>query len=253
MCRSHASMEAYSEASNLCVERPTTAQVNGAGFQRPRTGNARAFRVCADAGVCWARLRLHSLRFRTVAPPIARDAPSRTSMEGLAPSPQRPTRRRVCVMAKASAFGEGSGLTKELREGVASAFDTLSQWRDGIDAVNERYLNKVLDQTSDVARSMGWPEEVIGATRKHLMSISKAQTDMIDQVMDSWKHQLSSATSPMSIPPGFSRGMRGITSPFAGALPQFNPLEPWTFWFETAELWQSMWVAAAPRGDGRRH
>jgi hypothetical protein len=156
-------------------------------------------------------------------------------------------------MASASDFGNIPGMTRELRDGVASAFDTLSRWRDEIETVNERYVSKVLDQTSGVARSMGWPEEAVRATREYLEKISKTQTDMIDQIMETWKHQLTATTAPMSMPHSFTRQMTGATSAFSGAMPQFNPLEPWTFWFQAAEMWQRTWMPEFPQRGGRRH
>jgi hypothetical protein len=144
-------------------------------------------------------------------------------------------------------------MTKELRESVASAFDALSHWRNEIDTVNERYLHKVLDQTSETARSMGWPDEAISATRQHLMEISKAQTHMIDQIMDGWKDQLSSETAPMAMPRTLSRQMTGTASIFAEPMPQFNPLEPWKFWLQAAELWQRTWLPEPSQRNGRRH
>ena len=47
--------------------------------------------------------------------------------------------------------------------------------------------------------------------------------------------QLKSPT-PMEIPQRFA------TRPLAGAMPEFNPLTPWTFWMQAAEIWQRTWV-----------
>jgi len=127
------------------------------------------------------------------------------------------------------------GVTKEVREGVTAAFDALSNWRDEIETANERCLGKVLDQTSAVARSMGWPDQGVKTTRDYLEQISKAQTKMIDSLMEGWKEQLKSPT-PMAIPHRFTTG------PSAGGMPEFNPLTPWTFWMQAAEIWQRTWV-----------
>jgi hypothetical protein len=66
-----------------------------------------------------------------------------------------------------------SGMTNEMRYGVIAAFDALSNWRDEIETVNERCLGKVLDHTSAVARSMGWPNQAIRTTRDCLERTSK--------------------------------------------------------------------------------
>src|SRR5215467_8560185 len=100
-----------------------------------------------------------------------------------------------------------SGMTKEMRNGVIAAFDALSNWRDEIETANERCLGKVLDQTSAVARSMGWPDQAIRATREYLERTSKVQIEMIDQITDGWKQQLKSATAPMAVPRSFTGPM----------------------------------------------
>jgi hypothetical protein len=127
------------------------------------------------------------------------------------------------------------GVTKEVRERVTAAFDALSNWRDEIETANERCLEKVLDQTSAVARSMGWPDQAVKTTRDYLEQISRAQTKMIDSLMEGWKEQLKSPT-PTEIPHRF------MTGPSAGARPEFNPLMPWTFWMQAAEMWQRTWM-----------
>ena len=58
-------------------------------------------------------------------------------------------------MASSSEFANIPGMTREMRENVAAAFDALSNWKDEIETANERYLSKVLSHTSAVARSMG--------------------------------------------------------------------------------------------------
>jgi hypothetical protein len=134
------------------------------------------------------------------------------------------------------------GVTKEVREGVTAALDALSNWRDEIETANERCLGKVLDQTSAVARSMGWPDQAVKTTRDYLEQISKAQTKMIDGLMERWKKQLKSPM-PMEVP-------HRLTSGFSvGAKPEFNPLTPWAFWMQAAEMWQRAWMPDAAHKD----
>jgi len=129
------------------------------------------------------------------------------------------------------------GMTKEMRNGVIAALDALSNWRDEIESVNERCLGKVLDQIAAVARSMGWPDQATRTTREYLERTSKVQIEMIDQITDGWKQQLKSTTAPM-----------------AGAMLEFNPLAPWNFWLQAAEMWQRTWMPEMPpRRDTRSH
>ena len=147
-------------------------------------------------------------------------------------------------MAGSSEFTNNlPGMTKEMRDGVVAAFDALSKWRDEIETVNERCLKKVLDQTSTVARSMGWPDQAVRMMREQLENASKAQTEMIDQIMEGWKQQMKSPAA-MGIPSSFAGQMPGLSG---GPIPAFDPMAPWTFWMQAAEAWQRTWMPDVAR------
>ena len=155
-------------------------------------------------------------------------------------------------MASSSEFTNIPGMTNEMRESVVAAFDALSNWRDEIETVNERCLKKVLDQTSTVARSMGWPDQAIRQTREYLENTSKGQTQMIDQIIEGWKQQLKSPTAPMAIPRSFAGQIPGLSGS-AGGMPEFNPMAPWAFWMQAAEAWQKTWMPDVGHRKGRSH
>jgi hypothetical protein len=58
---------------------------------------------------------------------------------------------------------------------------------------------------------------------------------MIDQIMDGWQRQLKSGTSPMAVPSSF-------TPQAPSAMPEFDPLAPWNFWLQAADMWQRSWT-----------
>jgi hypothetical protein len=134
------------------------------------------------------------------------------------------------------------GMTKEVREELVATFNALSNWRDEIQTANERCLGKVLNRTAAVARAMGWPDQAVRSTREYLEGASKVQTEMIDQIIEGWKRQLKSGTAPMVFPRGSAEQMRGPASTFSGTMPEFNPLAPWMFWLQAAEMWQRTWM-----------
>ena len=140
-------------------------------------------------------------------------------------------------MASSSDFANIPGMTREMRDGVIAAFDAMSNWRDEVETANARCLDKVLDRTSAIARSMGWPDQAVRMTREYLERASKVQVEMIDQIMDSWKQQLRSATSPMAFPSGLTGQVRS-----ANPMPEFSAFMPWNFWLHAAELWQRTWM-----------
>ena len=154
-------------------------------------------------------------------------------------------------MANSSDFTKIAGMTKEMRDRVAAAFDALSNWRDEIETANERCLGKVLDQTSAVARSMGWPDEAVKTTRDYLQQTAKVQTQLIDQLIEVWKQQLKSPIGPMAIPRGLTGQTSGPSaSTMATAMPEFDAFAPWKMWLQVAEMWQRTWMPdVAKRGD----
>ena len=153
-------------------------------------------------------------------------------------------------MANSSEFTNNlPGMTKDMRDGVVAAFDALSKWRDEIETVNERCLKKVLDQTSTVARSMGWPDQTVRMMREQLENASTAQAEMIDQIMEGWKQQMKSP-GVMGISSSFDGQMPGLSN---GSMPAFNPMTPWTFWMQAAEAWQRTWMPDEARRSDRSH
>jgi hypothetical protein len=158
-------------------------------------------------------------------------------------------------MSTALDFKSMPGITREMREELVATFDAMSNWRDEIEAVNKRCVGKVLDQTSAVARSMGWSDQAIRTTREYLEKTSKMPIEMIDQITDGWKQQLKSGTAPMAIPRSFTVQVPGLSATtFGGAKPEFNPLAPWMFWLQAAEMWQRTWMPdTLSHKDSRRH
>ena len=75
------------------------------------------------------------------------------------------------------------------REAVNDLFEVLSKWRDEVASSTERYNEVILEKMVTAASAMGWPREVVEASRVYLVQASKMQTHMIDQLMDAWQAQ----------------------------------------------------------------
>ena len=77
------------------------------------------------------------------------------------------------------------------------------------------------------ARALGWPEQIVDASRAQLQTITKMQIQIIDQMMDIWQEQIKSpnpmaATSAMlsklkSLPGASPAGTWPNADAFAGA------------------------------------
>lgn len=131
-----------------------------------------------------------------------------------------------------------SGLSKEVRQGVNAALESLSTWRNEIAAANEKNGKQVIEQMAAAAKALGWPQQIVDAARTQLQNAADIQVKTMDQMMDVWEKQLKSP-NPMSASPSvmlskFS-SLPGLTSTHAAT----NPLE---LWMQFAEQWQRAWA-----------
>jgi hypothetical protein len=144
-------------------------------------------------------------------------------------------------------------LDGEAREAVNAVFDALSAWRNDVGACSERYSETVLDKMTAAASAMGWPKELVEASRMYLVLASKTHTYMIDQLMNAWREQLKSPMASqfmaqLRLFPGVGLGAASETSNLA--------IAPVQFWMQATEMWQrncasalSMWAGAPVRDE----
>lgn len=160
----------------------------------------------------------------------------------------------------------GQAFDPETRKSFNAVFDAMSAWRDDLAALTERNSEQVFDRMSTAAKKVGWPEDLVDATRQQLQHASKLQLSMIDQIMDAWQQQVK-APGTMVNPTEFMQRMQeawpgmGGGNPFAptgmpnfASLPAGNPMQ---FWMQAADMWQKSWANAmqtwmqGPNGSGR--
>ena len=122
------------------------------------------------------------------------------------------------------------------REAVNDFFDALSKWRDEVASSTERYSETILEKMVAAATAMGWPKEVVEASRSYLVQASKMQTHMIDQLMDAWQAQVK---SPMS-----SQFVAQLQSYPGVGLGPSSGNAPVQLWMEAAQFWQRNWASA---------
>jgi hypothetical protein len=140
------------------------------------------------------------------------------------------------------------GLSDEARKAVNAAFDAMSAWRIETANNNEKNSEQVIEKLAAAARALGWPEQIVDATRSQLQSITKMQMQMMDQMMDAWEEQIK---SPMTgSPSAMLSKLKSLpsVSPVgtwanADAL-QTAAINPMQFWTQVAEQWQKTWADA---------
>src|SRR5215510_15402848 len=104
------------------------------------------------------------------------------------------------------------------------------------------------------ARALGWPEQIVDATRAQLQSITKMQIQMMDQLLDAWEEQIKSP-NPMTAPSAMLSKLKSLPGVPAGTWPNADAfagaaINPMQFWAQFAEQWQKAWADAMGVGVG---
>jgi hypothetical protein len=137
-------------------------------------------------------------------------------------------------------------LSADAREAVNAAFDAMSAWRTEAVTVSEKNGELVIEKMAAAARALGWPEQIVDATRAQMQNIAKLQIQTIDQMMDAWEEQIKSPNAgagfpSMMLPKSLPSFNPAGSWPNAGAL-QAAALNPMQFWMQFAEQWQKAWT-----------
>ena len=130
-------------------------------------------------------------------------------------------------------------LSNEARDAVNAAFDAMSTWRTETVDNSEKNLEQVIEKMAAAARALGWPEQIVDATRSQMQSVTKTQIQMMDQMVDAWEEQIKSPNpsamlSKLNSLSGF--GPAG-TWPNAADMSAMNPMQ---FFMQFMEQWQKV-------------
>ena len=135
------------------------------------------------------------------------------------------------------------GLSNEARDAVNAAFDAMSTWRTETVNNSEKNLEQVIEKMAAAARALGWPEQIVDATRSQMQTVTKTQIQMMDQMMDAWEEQIKSPNpSAMLSKLKFLSGPGPVGSwPHLGDMSTMNPMQ---FSMQFVEQWQKVWSDA---------
>ncbi len=135
-----------------------------------------------------------------------------------------------------------AGLTDEARKAVKVAFDAMSTWRSEMANNSEKNLERVIDKIA-AAQALGWPEEIVDATRVQMETMNEMQLQLMDQVMDAWEEQIK---SPDAISAMLSK-LKSM-SPFSAMTnwpgPGTAQMNPFGLYMQVAQQWQKAWTDA---------
>jgi hypothetical protein len=138
------------------------------------------------------------------------------------------------------------GLSAEARKAVNAVFDAMSNWRTEIITNNEKGIEQVIEKMATAARALGWPEQIVDATRAQMQGISKIQIQTMDHMMDAWEEQIKSPSHPsamLSKLTSFPSFSPSGSWPNADAL-QKIAMNPFQFYMQFAEQCQKAWADA---------
>jgi hypothetical protein len=135
-------------------------------------------------------------------------------------------------------------LSDDARKAVNAAFEAMSTWREEIVNNSEKNSEQVIEKMAEAARGLGWPDQIVSATRMQMEAVTKMQIQTMDRMMDTWEEQIKSPNSSSTM-------LSKLTS-----LPNFEPvgswpgnpqmaaLNPFQFYMQVAQQWQKTWADA---------
>jgi len=135
-----------------------------------------------------------------------------------------------------------AGLPEEARKAVKVAFDAMSTWRTQI-VNNEKSIDAVIDKIAAGAKALGWPEEIVDATRAQMETMNGMQLQLMDQMMDAWEEQIKSpnaASAMLSKLKSMSPFSPMGSWPGAGT----SQMNPFGLYMQVAQQWQKAWTDA---------
>lgn len=130
------------------------------------------------------------------------------------------------------------GLTNKAREALKDVFEAMSDWRNEVADDSERNTKQVIEKMAVAAAALGWPEQIVEATRAQLQNITAMQIKTMDHMADAWEEQLR-LPNPMNASPSAMLSRLNALPGFGSTAA--NPLE---LWMQSTQQWQKFWTDA---------
>jgi hypothetical protein len=143
-------------------------------------------------------------------------------------------------------------LSDETRRAVNAAFDAMSTWRTETLGNSEKRFDEVLEKMADAARALGWPEQIVDATRSQIQGITKMQIQTMDQIMDAWEEQIKSPNPSLPILSKLKSFPSLSPVDAWSSAPQMASMNPLQIYMQFAEQWQKACADAMAYWGQRR-
>jgi len=129
-----------------------------------------------------------------------------------------------------------SGLSNKARAAAKEAFEAMSTWRHEMADSSEEVVKKM----AAAAAALGWPEQIVNATRAQMHNIAEMQVQTMDRMMDAWEERLK-LPNPMVVSPS---EMLSKTLPHGGSAASWPGANAFEVWMQLAEQGQKFWADA---------
>jgi len=126
-----------------------------------------------------------------------------------------------------------------------AALAAMSTWP--METVNNSEKNgeQAIEKMAAAARALGWPEQIVDATRTQMLSATEMQIKTIDHMIDAWEEQVK-LPNPMTASPfamlSKIKTLPGFAPiggwPGAAASQGVAAMNPLQFWMQLGEHWQ---------------
>src|SRR5689334_3575521 len=77
-----------------------------------------------------------------------------------------------------------SALTTDAREAANATLKAMSTWRNEIAETSEKNSKKVIEKMASMATALGWPGQIVDATRTQLQGFANMQIKAMDHMID---------------------------------------------------------------------
>ena len=136
-----------------------------------------------------------------------------------------------------------TAIDEKTRKALHKALAAMDNWREELEQTTDQNAENVFGKLRVAARSAGWPDTLVDATKSQLLQSVKFQTDMMNHISAAWKDQLDQP---------------GNTADFLGSLAQrpaelaeatkaatLSPaLAATQFWLQAMDMWRINWATA---------
>ena len=135
------------------------------------------------------------------------------------------------------------GLSSRAQDAVSAALEAMSNWRSEAAENSEKNIRRVIGKIAAAAAELGWPEQIVDASRTQLQNLAEMQIKTMDQMMDAWEEQLK---LPNPASPSAMLNKLKSSAGSAGSWPadafQVGVTTPLQFWMTFAGQWQKAWT-----------